>query len=219
MFNDLRLYTKGNVLDVGGWDFYKSAKKEKITFKHWTTLEYYPNRNPHIKDKNFEFVYGDGCNMKFKNNTFNTVLNIQVLEHVFEPLKMVSEAARVLRPGGYAIFLIPQTATIHRVPHHYYNFTKFWIEEAAKKTSLKIVHIKPLGGLWTTIASYFVYFFFQSIRFEGMSSPNIKRNLYFYLLFPLMAIFAIVAIPVCIAFSLGDLKEEPNNNLVVFKKV
>jgi len=219
LFRALATYCSGNVLDVGGWDFYLEAKKRKIKFESWTILELTKEFKPDISDKNFKFVVGDGCKMKFKNNSFDTVLNIQVLEHVFEPLRMIKEISRVLKPGGFGIFLIPQTSTLHMLPHHYYNFTRFWIEEAMKKNDLKIIELKPLGGIWSSLASHLVYFFFQSTRFPGMSPKECKRNLFFYILYPFMCLYAIINIPISLFFSLGDLAEEPNNYLIVVKKL
>ena len=157
--------------------------------------------------------------MKFKDNSFDTVLNIQVLEHVFEPIKMVKEISRVLRPGGYAMFLIPQTATLHLAPYHYYNFTRYWILKAMKKSNLKIIKIEPIGGLFSSVASNLLYFFLQSFRVKGMSSEDNKRNFLFYLFFPLTFLYALINIPIFLFFSLGDLSEEPNNHFVVVKKV
>ena len=217
MFTALKHYCKGDVLDVGGWDFFVTAKRKKINFKTWTTLDH-QGKILDIQDDNFLFIQGDGCDMPFRNNSFDTVLNIQVLEHVFQPIQMVNEISRVLRPDGYCIFLIPQTSTIHMAPYHYYNFTRFWIREAMEKAGLEIVEIKPLGGIWSSMASHFFYFFLQSSRFPGMSTKENKRNFLFYAFYPLMVIYAIVSIPVCLLFNLGDLTEEPNNHLVIVQK-
>ena len=217
MFKALKQYCKGDVLDVGGWDFYLTVKKKKIIFNTWTTLDH-SEKIIDIKDDKFIFIKGDGLDMPFESNSFDTVLNIQVLEHVFKPIAMVNEMSRVLKPNGYGIFLIPQTSTIHMAPYHYYNFTKFWIKEAMEKAGLKIVEIKPLGGIWSSSASHFFYFFLQSIRFPGMSTKENKRNLLFYVLYPLMVLYAVISIPICLLFNLGDLTEEPNNHLVIVQK-
>lgn len=217
MFRALKLYCKGDVLDVGGWDFYLTAKKKKIIFNTWTTLDH-TEKIIDIQDDNFIFIKGDGCDMPFENNSFDTVLNIQVLEHVFKPIEMVNEISRVLKPDGYGIFLIPQTSTIHMAPYHYYNFTRFWIKEAMERAGLNIVEIKPLGGIWSSMASHFFYFFLQSIRFSGMSTKGNKRNFLFYILYPLMVLYAVMSIPICLLFNLGDLTEEPNNHLVIVQK-
>lgn len=218
IFEALRSHCHGDVLDVGGWDFYLTAKKKKINFNSWTTLESIQEKNPDIKDEKFRFVHGDGCNMKFSNNQFDTVINIQVLEHVVEPIKMISEISRVLKLGGFGIFLIPQTGVIHHTPHHYYNFTRFWITEVMKKVNLEIIELKPLGGCWSTIASRLLYFFPQSVKSKGLSTKACRRNFFFYMLYPFMALYAVVSIPICMIFSLGDLTEEPNNHFVLVRK-
>ncbi len=130
LFRALQKYCRADVLDVGGRDFYLKAKSLNLNIKTWTTLEPNAGCPLDIDDVQFQSVVGDGCQMDFKTASFDTVLNIQVLEHVVEPLKMVKEIHRVLRPKGYAIFLIPQTSVMHELPAHYYNFTRPWVEWA-----------------------------------------------------------------------------------------
>ncbi len=218
LFSALRKYCCGHVLDVGGRDFYLTAKSKRVPFNAWTTLEPSGDFIPDIKDAQFRIVIGDGCRMEFKDASFDTVLNIQVLEHVFEPIVMVKEISRVLRPSGYAIFLIPQTSVMHELPAHYYNFTRPWIEQVMKRAGLSIVELKPLGGVWSSLASNLVYFFFQSFRFRGYSLVECRRNIWFYILFPFMVVYACVNIPFCLALSLGDLSEGANNYLVIVRK-
>lgn len=218
MFKAVETYCAGDVLDVGGRDFYLCVKESRINFKTWTTLEYHQENVLNIDDERFKTVVGDGCDMTFADRRFDTVLNIQVLEHVFEPNQMVLEIARVLKPKGHAIFLIPQTAVLHELPQHYYNFTRFWITEAMQRAGLEILEIKPLGGVWSSMASHLVYFFFQSFRIKGLSTAECRRNIWFYLLFPLMALYALMSLPICLFLSWGDLTEEPNNHLVIVRK-
>ena len=218
LFASLERHVRGNVLDVGGWDFYEPARKRQLHFHTWTTLEYAESKAAQAVDRAHNFVVGDGCRMPFRDGRYDTVLNIQVLEHVFEPIQMVGEVARVLRPGGCCILLIPQTGTIHSVPNIYSNFTRFWVGEVMERTGLEIVELEPLGGTWSSMASRLFYFFLQSARVEGFSTPECRRNAWFYLLFPLMVLYALVSIPICLLFGLGDLAEEPNNHLVVVRK-
>jgi hypothetical protein len=51
-----------------------------------------------------------------------------------------------------------------------------------------------------------------------MSDARCRRSPLFYVLWPFMAASAIVAIPVCMLFSLGDLAEEPENHLAVARE-
>ena len=216
LFAALRHYCRGDVLDVGGAEFFETVRRHSIDFATWTCLESSLARG--TDDARFRLVQGDGCAMDFADGEFDTVLNIQVLEHVFEPLRMVDEIGRVLRPGGHAIFLIPQTSTTHLAPDYHCNFSRYWIRGAMERAGLAIVEHRPLGGVWSSMASHHFYFFLQAFRVEGMSDPEVRRPLLFYPLLPLMCAVALLSLPLYLLLSLGDLSEEPNNHLVVAQK-
>lgn len=218
MFEAIKRVCVGDVLDVGGLDFFLTAKSMGFSYKSWTSIEPSEEAAPLVNDPGFRFVKGDGCNMvEFSANTFDTALCLQVVEHVFEPIAMVNEIHRVLRPGGHAIFLVPQTSMLHMAPHHYYNFTRYWIEEVMKRAGFEILELKPLGGYWSSVASRSLYFFLQVLRYPGMHVPE-KRTVLFALLMPLKIVTALALIPWGMLLSLGDSTEEPNNHFVVVRK-
>ena len=218
LFEAIREHGGGDVLDVGGWDFFESARSRGAKCATWTCLENDPSRLLLSDDPVFRLVYGDGCALGFADGSFDTVLCLQVLEHVFEPIRMVEEIGRVLKPGGRAVFLIPQTSTTHLAPHYHQNLSRYWIARAMPRAGLEIVDHRPLGGVWSTMASRLVYFFLQAARRKGMSDSAIRRGPLFYVLFPFMALYALVSIPICLVFGLGDMAEEPNNHLVVARR-
>jgi len=43
----------------------------------------------------------------YNNNSFDIILCSHVLEHIVEDLKAIKEIYRILRPGGYAIIMVP----------------------------------------------------------------------------------------------------------------
>jgi SAM-dependent methyltransferase len=53
-------------------------------------------------------VKADICNLPFQNDAFDVVLCNHVLEHIEDDKKAMSELYRVLKPGGFGIFQIPQ---------------------------------------------------------------------------------------------------------------
>jgi SAM-dependent methyltransferase len=217
LFDMLRRHSRGTVLDVGGGDFVETLDGRGIAFDHWIVVE--PDSAPPITaGARASFVQGDGCVLGVASNSVDTVVSLQVLEHVFDPALMVGELSRVLKPGGHGIILVPTTSTMHLAPHFFYNFSRFWIFEAMKRANLEIVEFKALGGIWSSMASHLVYLGMQATRQPGMSDPAIKRNLAFWVLLPVQFLFAAVALPICMLLSLGDLQEEPNNHALVVRK-
>ncbi|NNL83692.1 MAG: class I SAM-dependent methyltransferase, partial [Winogradskyella sp.] len=53
-------------------------------------------------------VKADICNLPFDANSFDVILCNHVLEHIPDDKKALSELFRVLKPGGYGIFQVPQ---------------------------------------------------------------------------------------------------------------
>ena len=56
-------------------------------------------------------VKADICNLPFKDNEFDVILCNHVLEHIPDDTKAMQELYRVLKPGGFGIFQIPQDLT------------------------------------------------------------------------------------------------------------
>lgn len=53
-------------------------------------------------------VKADICNLPFEENSYDVILCNHVLEHIPDDTKAMQELYRVLRPGGWGIFQIPQ---------------------------------------------------------------------------------------------------------------
>lgn len=58
---------------------------------------------------NLNYRIEDALNLSFKENTFNLLISVDVMEHVGKPQRMTEEIARVLVPGGLAFITFPQT--------------------------------------------------------------------------------------------------------------
>lgn len=218
LFELLDEHCDGEVLDVGGWDFFVTAQTKGVRFETWTTLEPDETRSLELDDPNHRMVYGDGCQMSFPDASFDTVLCIQVLEHVFDPFAMFSESLRVLRPGGIAIFMAPWTANLHLAPDHFQNFTRYWFEEAVARSGAELEVLEAQGGYWSSVASRHFLYPFQVARTDGMHIPDSHRGVLQRLLAPLALANAAVGFVTAMALSVADLEEEPNNHIVVVRK-
>jgi ubiquinone/menaquinone biosynthesis C-methylase UbiE len=66
------------------------------------------------------FVYGDATRLEFGDESFDALTMFDVLEHITDDRRAVSEALRVLKPGGYLLLSSPNEQW--RFP--YYRFMK-----------------------------------------------------------------------------------------------
>jgi SAM-dependent methyltransferase len=61
--------------------------------------------------------------LSFADGSVGTVVCVEVLEHVFDPIRAVQEIHRVLRPGGAAILTSVMFMPIHAHPWDFWRFT------------------------------------------------------------------------------------------------
>ena len=74
-----------------------------------------------------ETMVADMRELPFVDGEFESVLSVHSLEHVPDPERVLAEAARVLTPGGTAIFITPNRLTFGREdevidPFHFLEF-------------------------------------------------------------------------------------------------
>lgn len=85
---------------------------------------YYSNViNLEVKDYVTTDVLGVADRLPFRDESFEGVISIAVLEHVKDPFLCVREMARVLKPGGWLKCCAPFLQPLHGYPHHYFNMT------------------------------------------------------------------------------------------------
>jgi SAM-dependent methyltransferase len=117
----------GRTLDIGGGSFYKNLTKS--TWSNYFVLE--PDLDSLPKPNELEkinSISADAGKSPIKSHSFDTVIIIQVLQFIYEPTKVIAESNRILKKNGRIVIQVPQSGNLHGVPHHYYNFTRFWLE-------------------------------------------------------------------------------------------
>ena len=61
--------------------------------------------------------------LSFDDDSVGTVICVEVLEHVHDPIRAVQEVHRVLRPGGIAVFTSVMFMPVHAHPWDFWRFT------------------------------------------------------------------------------------------------
>lgn len=135
---------KGEVLDVGSADgMFSKVIIDKTGAKRLIGIEVLKSSvdwaNKHWKKSGrVKFMVGDAHNLRFKSESFDAVFCLEVLEHVNDPRKVLSEFKRVMKKNGYAILLVPSDSLLFRIVWW------FWL------------HLYPRGWVWreTHIQTY-----------------------------------------------------------------
>jgi SAM-dependent methyltransferase len=76
------------------------------------------------ESKNIDEI-ADVTNLQFEDASFDYVLCLNVLEHVYDFQKALDEIYRVLKEDGTGIILTPFFYPIHDPPKDYYRFTEY----------------------------------------------------------------------------------------------
>ena len=118
----------GKKLDIGS--AYGSWAKKNLT--NVTTIDQQGDAD----------VRGDICQMPFKDGEFDAIFCFEVLEHVKDPIKAISEMKRVLKPGGRLFASTPFIAEIHGEEYgDYWRFTRQGLKQIFEKfSSTEVVH-------------------------------------------------------------------------------
>ena len=94
----------------------------------------------------------------FRKETFDVILLMNVLEHVFSPMDLLDSLRKILKPNGCIILTIPFLLKIHQAPLDFVRYTHFAIEKIAKQKNFELQVISgfydPVGLVRETLRYY-----------------------------------------------------------------
>lgn len=105
------------------------------------------------KDKDIDFVAGNGEQLPYEDNSFDYVIFFDYLEHIEKPQVSLNEMSRVLKQGGFLHFVCPAEALgiyglstkifgrhfKEQTAGHIQQFTIKNLEDMTRQTKLEIV--------------------------------------------------------------------------------
>lgn len=96
---------------------------------------------------------GSIVQLPFAEDSFDTVICLNVLEHVFDYSSALSELRRVLKPSGVLYGRVPFLIGVHQDPCDYWRYTKETLCEIASAAGFAQVLVETHGGLLLALYS------------------------------------------------------------------
>jgi len=108
------------------------------------------------------------------SDSVDILISIAVVEHVQDPIAVIEEFRRVLKPGGRGYVYVPFMQGFHAAPHDYQRYTKAGLLLALKEFKiLKTVNFGPTSGLIWVLGEWLAIVF-------CFGSQRLQRSLAFF---------------------------------------
>jgi len=142
-----RGHARGDLLDMGcGAKPFAPLFAGRVR-RYWGTDL---SRSPYLGGARLD-AFAKAEAQPFRDGSFDTVVGFSMLTYLPEPVRMIEEAHRVLRPGGVLILEFTQMVPLHDEPWDFFRFTRYGAEHLLRTGGFEPVEYIPVGGLWARV--------------------------------------------------------------------
>lgn len=106
-------------------------------------------------------VFYDGNKFPFSNESFDSLIVSQVLEHIFNPDEFLDEVNRVLKTDGFLLLTVPFVWDEHEQPFDYGRYSSFGIKHLLEKHNFRFVEHKKTASDFRAIIQIANSYFFK----------------------------------------------------------
>ena len=92
-----------------------------------------------------DLVWHNGT-IPLPDESIDSALCTEVLEHCPDPCNLLIEVHRVLKPGSSLLLTIPFLWPLHEVPHDWCRYTPFALQQLLEAAGFRVEDLRPLGG-------------------------------------------------------------------------
>jgi SAM-dependent methyltransferase len=97
-------------------------------------------------------IRADLEHIPLSRGSVDCILCMVVLEHTQNPGRVICEFARILKPEGKLVMVVPFLWEEHQAPHDYYRFTRYGVRSLFESTPLRLDLVNPIGGFFWVCA-------------------------------------------------------------------
>jgi SAM-dependent methyltransferase len=142
-----RVHARGELLDFGcGSRPYSSLFENQVRHYWGTDLK----GSPFVVGRPPD-AWATATAQPVRSASMDTVVGLSMLTYLPDPLAMLREANRVLRPGGMLLLEFTQNAPLHDEPHDYFRFTRYGAAHLLGQSGFEPVEFIPIGGFWCRV--------------------------------------------------------------------
>jgi SAM-dependent methyltransferase len=134
------------VLDVGAGD---APYRELFEHTNYRTLEWHASEHEGAEGAD---ILASADAVPVDDESCDAVLLTEVLEHIPEPLAVLRELRRILRPGERLVLTVPFVWQLHELPHDYYRFTDAGLRSLLDRAGFVDVEVHGRNDCFTTVA-------------------------------------------------------------------
>lgn len=106
----------------------------------------------------------EATDIPLPDESFDTVISTQTIEHVAEHQLMLSEAYRLLKRNGYLIISGPMYWPLHEEPYDFFRFTNHGFRHILTKAGFTIVEERANGGQWALFGQVLIQTLYQDLN-------------------------------------------------------
>lgn len=145
-------YARGRLIDIGcGEKPYLDLLAPRVTEHVGVDHPDSPHALDHVD------VLGTATAIPLPDQSFDTAILSELLEHLEEPVAALRETHRLLRPGGHAIITTPFIWVLHEEPRDFFRYSPHGLRWLLETAGFEVVEITPIGGQWSTLALMLSY--------------------------------------------------------------
>lgn len=130
---------RGEVLDAGSKSTYASYYRGMDISKSNITFTDLNPKSDQILEVNFEKP------LPINDQSYDTVVAMNILEHIYDHNLFVNEMARILKKNGELVGCVPFLIPYHADPNDYFRYTHTALRRILQKSDFKEIEIKKLG--------------------------------------------------------------------------